>query len=85
MNREIKLIDRKGILEDCKKKPFKLIFTMLGDYDSLDFVFKTEMEAKRKLKALVKKYKEDIKFFGGYHAEILKRLEIESKEVKENE
>jgi len=72
--------NRTEIIKRCLNRPFKLVFTPLGDYEDLDWEFATRKEAEAKLAELIKN-KAGYERYGGFHAEILKRLKIESKEV----
>ena len=75
------LQNRKEVILSCKSKPYVLTFTLLRNVDSLTYQFKKIFDAKTKLKQLVEEEKEDIEVYGGYHAEITKRIYIESKKV----
>jgi len=80
---KMKLTDRKEIIENSLKKPFKVVFTFLGDYEDLDYDFETLEQAKDKLKELIdfaKKNELKMGLYDGYYAEIVKKIIVKSKE-----
>ena len=79
----MKLTDRKEVIKDCLKKPFRVIFTLLGDYEDLDYDFETLEQATVCLNELIEesiKHSLNKELYDGYHAEIVKRIIIKSVE-----
>jgi len=69
--------ERKEVIGDCFRKPFKVIFVELGDYESLDYDFATKKEAQRKLEELLKEARKNNQ---PYFVELTKRLIVKSEE-----
>jgi len=63
-----------------KNEPYQLHFAELGDYDSLDYTFKTIEEAKKSQKEMI-----DRSQSSGYYTHISKIIEVRRKEPDEEE